>query len=370
MTSPTVKRSTHCRLNRALRLPDRAALLVATLLLTGLPASAQTGTRTAPRPVIIDMDPGTDDAMALLLALNSPELDVRALTVVPGNVTAEQGLENALKLASLASRCDIPVAGGARRPLAQRLITAEFVHGKNGMADIELPPSACRPDPRFAPDLIIEMVHRMPGQLTLVPIGPLTNIALAILKDPTIIPLVKEVVIMGGSISEGNVTAAAEANIYNDPEAAQLVFHAGWKLTMVGLDVTHKTNFGRPHLARLARTHGVQNDLATRVMTFLVELSAKFGAEGTPMHDPLAMGVAIDPSFVRTRQMRVDVETRGEFTRGATVGNRNNAVEHNEPRGDRLVMTGIDRVEPNAWVAVEVEAERFISFFIDRLAGR
>ena len=152
--------------------------------------------------------------------------------------------------------------------------------------------------------------------MTLVPLGPLTNIALAILKDPSIVPLVKEVVIMGGSITEGNVTAAAEANIYNDPEAAQVVFDAGWKLTMVGLDVTHRTVFGGRPLERLAKTHGTLNDFATRVMRFLVELSAKFGAEGTPMHDPLAMGVAIDPSFVRTRHMRVDVETRGQFTRG------------------------------------------------------
>jgi purine nucleosidase len=324
----------------------------------------------AARPVIIDTDPGTDDAMAILLALNSPEIDVKAFTVVPGNVTASQALDNALRLVSLAGRCDIPVAGGATRPLAQRLITAEFVHGRNGMADIELPAPQCKADARFAPDLIVEMVHARPGELTLVPVGPLTNIALAVLKDPTIVPLVKEVVIMGGSISEGNVTAVAEANIYNDPEAAQVVFQAGWKVTMVGLDVTHKTNFGRPHLARLAGSHGKLNDFATRVMTFLVELSAKFGAEGTPMHDPLAMGVAIDPSFVRSKHIRIEVETRGQFTRGATVGNRHNFVEHNELQGDRYVMTGIDRVEPNAWVALEVDAERFMSFFIDRLAGR
>jgi len=323
-----------------------------------------------PRAVIIDTDPGTDDAMAILLALNSPELDVRAFTVVPGNVPGPQALENTLRLVSLAGRCDIPVAGGATRPLAQRLITAEFVHGQNGLGDIELPVSKCKADPRFAPDLIIGMVHEMPGQLSLVPVGPLTNIALAVLKDPSIVPLVREVVVMGGSISEGNVTAVAEANIYNDPEAAQVVFHAGWKVSMVGLDVTHKTNFGRPHLARLASTHGTLNDFATRVMTFLIELSAKFGFEGTPMHDPLAMGVAIDPSFVRTKHMRVDVETRGEFTRGQTVGNRNNLVEHNELKGDRYVFTGFDRLEPNVLVAVEVDAERFMSFFIDRVAGR
>ena len=350
--------------------PAAAAVAVVLWASLALPARTRAAAPGPPRPVIIDTDPGTDDAMAILLALSSPEIDVRAFTVVPGNVTGAQGLQNALKLVSLAGRCDIPIAAGASRPLAQKLITAEFVHGKNGMADLELPPSRCRADPRFGPDLIVDMVHRMPGQITLVPLGPLTNIALAILKDPTIVPLVKEVVIMGGSVSEGNVTAAAEANIYNDPEAAKVVFDAGWKLTMVGLDVTHKTNFGRSHLGRLSKTHGTLNDFATRIMTFLVELSAKFGAEGTPMHDPLAMGVAIDPSFVETRPMRVDVETRGEFTRGATVGNRNNAIEHNELQGDRYVMTGIDRVTPNALVAVEVDAERFMSFFIDRLAGK
>lgn len=308
--------------------------------------------------------------MAILLALASPEVDVKAFTVVPGNVTGEQALKNALDLVSLAGRCDIPIAGGALRPLAQKLITAEFVHGQNGMAEIQLPPTKCKADPRFGPDLIIEMVHKMPGQITLVPVGPLTNIALALLKDPTIAPLVKEVVIMGGSITEGNVTAVAEANIYNDPEAAQVVFDAPWKVTMVGLDVTHKTNFGRAHLDRLAKTHGTINDFATRVMGFLIDLAKTFGSDGTPMHDPLAMGVAIDPTFVKAQHMRVDVETRGQFTRGATVGNRNNAVEHNEVRGDRYVMTGIDKVAPNVWVAVQVDSERFLSFFVDRLASK
>lgn len=352
-------------------LPSSCRQAARSLVVAGVLAVALSGRASAaPRPILIDTDPGTDDAMAILLALTSPEVDIKAFTVVPGNVTGQQALDNMLRIASLAGRCDIPVAAGALRPLAQRLITAEFVHGANGLANLELPPSKCQADRRFGPDLIIEMVHRMPGQLTLVPIGPLTNIALAVLKDPTIIPLVKEVVIMGGSITEGNVTAAAEANIYNDPEAAQVVFQAGWKVTMVGLDVTAKANFRRAHLERLARTRGTLNDLATKVMTFLVELSAKFGEDGTPMHDPLAMGVVIDPTFVKTKHMRIDVETRGEFTRGATVGNRYNMVEHNELRGDRWVMTGIDRVEPNAWVAVEADSERFMTLVIDRLAGK
>jgi purine nucleosidase len=323
-----------------------------------------------PRRVIIDTDPGTDDAMAILLALNSPELRVEAMTVVPGNVTGAQALENALGLMGLAGRCDVPIAPGARRPLAQKLITAEFVHGRDGMGDIDIPGSPCKADARFAPDLIIELVRKAPGQITLLPIGPLTNIALAVLKDPGIVPLVRDVVLMGGSITEGNVTAVAEANVYNDPEAAHIVFTAGWKVTMVGLDVTHRTLFGQNHLAELRKTHGTQNDFASQIMAFLVDLSARFGSPGTPMHDPLAVGVAVDPSLVTLREMRVDVETRGEFTRGMTVGNRNGAVERNVVQGDRLVMVGIDPVAPNTSVAVQVEADRFLKLFIERLRAR
>ena len=162
---------------------------------------------------------------------------MEALTVVPGNVDGPQGLENALKIVSLAGRCDVTVAGGAQHPLNQKLITAQFWHGKNGLANVELPPSKCKADPRFGPDLIIEMIHKFPHEITLIPVGPLTNIALAVSKDPSIAGLVKDIVIMGGSITGGNVNGAAEANIYNDPEAAQIVFNAGWTVTMVGSDV-------------------------------------------------------------------------------------------------------------------------------------
>jgi purine nucleosidase len=323
----------------------------------------------APKKVIIDTDPGTDDAIAILLALNSPELDVRALTVVPGNVTAQVGLENALKLASLANRCDIPVAGGAQHPLFQKLITAEFWHGKNGMANVELPASKCKADARFGPDLIIQMVHEHPHEITLVPIGPETNIALAVLKDPSIVPLVKEVIVMGGSISGGNVNAAAEANIYNDPEAAQIVFQAGWPLTMAGLDVGNATLFTRKHVAQLAKTHGPENDFMAAVTLYLVELSEKFGEAGTPMYDPLAVGAAIDPTIVKTQPMHVDVETRGEFSRGETVANRRNEIERNVLRGDRYIIEGLDRVAANVQVCVGVDAERFIQLFISRLQG-
>jgi purine nucleosidase len=327
-----------------------------------------------PRKVIIDTDPGTDDAMAIMLALNSPEFDVRALTVVPGNVTAAQGLENALRMLSLANRCDIAVAGGAQHPLFQKLITAEFWHGKNGLANIELPPSKCKKDPRWAPDLIIEMVHANPHEITLVPIGPLTNIALAIEKDPSIVPLVKEVVIMGGSITGGNVNAAAEANIYNDPEAAQIVFQAGWPLTMVGLDVGDKTLLTRKHIEVLKKNPGPMSDFIYKVADFLIGLSEKFGESGTPMYDPLAVGVAIDGTLVKAPAMHVDVETRGEFTRGETVANRRGAIErnvlHHFPDGDRYVIEGIDKVEPNAKVCTEVNAEKFLQMFVSRIQGK
>ena len=339
-------------------------MAVATLLACAVPASATA------KKVIFDTDPGTDDALALMLALNSPELDVRAITVVPGNVTASQGLENALRMVSLANRCDIPVAAGAQHPLFQKLITAEFWHGKNGLANVELPASKCKVDSHFGPDLIIQMVHAAPHEITLVPVGPLTNIALAVLKDPSIVPLVKEVILMGGSIGGGHVNAAAEANIYNDPEAAQIVFQAGWPLTMVGLDVGDKTLFSKKYLAQLGQTHGPVNDFIYAVGKYLVDLSAQFGSLGSPMYDPLAVGVAVDATLVKAPEMHVDVETRGEFTRGETVANRHGMVERNVLHGDHYVIEALDKVAPNAKVCVDVEADRFLQLFVSRIKGK
>src|SRR5215813_11398484 len=226
-------------------------LAAATIFLSSLFAFAQ-----SPKRAIIDTDPGVDDAFAILLALNSPELKVEALTVVPGNVEGKQGLENALKIASLANRCDVLIAGGAQHPLNQKLITAQYWHGKNGLAGVELPAPKCKADPRFGPDLIIELVHKYPHEITLIPVGPLTNIALAVSKDPSIVSLVKDIVIMGGSVSGGNVDGAAEANIYGDPEAAAIVFNAGWTVTMVGSDVGERTLITRNHLAQLRAMQG------------------------------------------------------------------------------------------------------------------
>lgn len=323
-----------------------------------------------PRRVIIDTDPGIDDAMAILLALNSPELKVEALTVVPGNVEAWQGLDNALKIVSLAGRCDLPVAGGAQHPLNQKLITAQFWHGKNGLAGVELPASKCKADPHFGPDLIIELVHRYPHEISLVPVGPLTNIALAVSKDPSIVPLVKDVVIMGGSISGGNVNGAAEANIYGDPEAAAIVFNAGWMVTMIGSDVGERTLMTRKHMNELQTIHGPESDFIYKLADFYVSRSETSGYSGAAMYDPLAVATMIDPTLVTLKDMHVDVETKGEFTRGETIANRMGSNENNVLHGDHYEIEGVVRLKPNARVCLASDAERFLRLFIGRIKGR
>lgn len=342
-------------------------LLIASIipgLLNGVAAAE------GPRRVIIDTDPGVDDAMAILLALNSPELKVEALTVVPGNVEAWQGLENALKIVSLAGRCDVAVAGGAQHPLNQKLITAQFWHGKNGLAGVELPASKCKADARFAPDLIIETIHKYPHELTLIPVGPLTNIALAVSRDPSIATLVKDIVIMGGSITGGNVDGAAEANIYNDPEAASIVFNAGWTVTMIGSDVGERTIITRKYLTELQSQHGPESDFVAKLADFYITRSEKSGYQGAAMYDPLAVGTVIDSTLVTLKDMHVDVETRGEFTRGETVANRMGSNENNVLHGDHYEIEGAIPLKANARVCLASDAPRFLGMFVSRIKGK
>jgi len=345
----------------------RCPKLIVLVVLIGLASGAS---QAAPRRVIIDTDPGVDDAMAILLALNSPELRVEALTVVAGNVETAQGLENALKIVSLANRCDVVVAGGAQHPLNQKLITAQFWHGKNGLAGVELPASKCKADSRFGPDLIIEMVHKYPHELTLIPVGPLTNIALAVSKDPTIASLVRDIVIMGGSVSGGNVNGAAEANIYNDPEAAQIVFNAGWMVTMIGSDVGERTLMTRKYLTELQASHGPQSDFVAKLADFYLTRSEKSGYSGAAMYDPLAVGAVIDPTLVTLKDMHVDVETKGEFTRGETVPNRMGSNENNVLHGDHYEIEGVIELKPNARVCLASDADRFLNLFFSRIRGK
>src|SRR5271154_1886081 len=339
-------------------------------LVIALLATSTVLAQTEKRRVIIDTDPGTDDALAILLALNSPELEVEAITVVPGNVVAKQGLDNALKLVSLANRCDIPVAAGAQQPLLQKTYTATYWHGKNGLADIELPPPNCKVDARFAPDLIIELVRKYPHEITLVPVGPLTNIALAISKDPSIVGLVKDIVIMGGSISGGNVNGAAEANIFGDPEAAQIVFNAGWKVTMVGSDVGERTLITRKYLTDLQSLHGPESDFIAKLAGFYLTRSEKSGYSGAAMYDPLAVGTVIDPTLVTLKNMHVDVETKGEFTRGETVANRMGSDENDVLHGDHYEIDGVIALKQNARVCVASDGDRFVRLFVSRISGK
>jgi len=343
-----------------------ASILISFFVIASL---ANVFSQAAPRRVIIDTDPGTDDAMAIILALNSPEFKVEALTVVPGNVEARQGLENALKIVSLAGRCDVVVAGGAQHPLNQKLITAQYWHGKNGLANVELPPSKCKADPRFGPDLIIEMIHKYPHEITIIGVGPETNLALAILKDPTIVPLVKRVILMAGSISGGNVNGAAEFNVYCDPDAADLVFRAGWPITMVGLDVTEITLISSAQVDEIERGGSAEAKFAAAVARFQVGLYQGTGFSGGAIHDALAVGAAIDPSFLKLRAMHIDVETEGRIARGETVANRLGTVDHVVDKGDHLETVGVDEVRPNAQVAVGIDSERFLKLFIARLSG-
>ncbi len=346
-----------------------SALAVVCVIASFAPVACAGATKEAQK-VIIDTDPGTDDALALLLAFNSPELQVEAVTVVAGNVTADMGLDNALRITSLAGKCDVPVAKGAAGPLTQKLNTEEFWNGANGVGGAELPATRCEAVSSFGPDLIIRLVHQFPHQITLIPIGPLTNIALAVSKDRTIVPLVKEVVLMGGSITGGNVNAASEFNIHSDPEAASIVFNAGWRLEMVGLDVTEHTLITNADVARMESKPGPETKFAAAVARFQIGTYQGTGFGGGAIHDALAVGAVIDPSFLNTKAMRVDIELDGKFTRGATVANRENAVDRVVPRGDRLETVGVDSVEPNVQVAIRLDSQRFIQMFVERISGK
>jgi purine nucleosidase len=346
--------------------------VVMTFVCTGCFAPVARGQQHGePKKVILDTDPGTDDALAMLLAFNSPELQVEAITVVAGNMTADAGLENALKITSLAGRCDVPVAKGAIRPLMQELNTGKFWNGPNGVGGAELPPAKCKSAAEFAPDLIIQLVHKYPHQITLIPVGPLTNIAIAVAKDPGIVPLVKELVLMGGGITGGNVTAVSEYNIHSDPEAASIVFNAGWPITMVGLDVTEITLVTDEDVARLESKPGPETTFAAAVARFQIGTYKGTGIfHGGAVHDAMAVGQVIDPTILKTQDMRVDIETDGKFTRGMTVANRKNAIERNVPEGDHLQSMGLEAVQPNVHVAVGADSRKFVNMLIVRISGK
>jgi purine nucleosidase len=271
--------------------------------------------------IILDCDPGHDDAVALLLAHGSPEIELLAVTTVMGNQTIEKVTRNALSVARVAGITGVPFAKGAHRPLVRKVETAESIHGESGLDGPVLPEPTIELDPRHAVDLIIDTIMQHdPGTVTLVPTGALTNIALAARKEPRIVERVKEVVLMGGGFHTGNWSATSEFNIVIDPEAAHIVFNEPWPLTMVGLDVTHEALATREVAASIAA-------VGTGPARFVGELLDFFahsykdaqGFDFPPVHDPCAVAFVIDPSVMEVRRVPLDVELTGSLTLGMTV---------------------------------------------------
>jgi inosine-uridine nucleoside N-ribohydrolase len=333
-------------------------------------------TAAAPHRIIIDTDPGVDDALAILLALRSPELKVEAITPVAGNVPLEFTLPNALKLVEIAGRTDVPVAGGARHPLVRRLITGEHVHGNNGLAGVEFPEPKIKPVAETAPEMIRKIVNASPGEISIVAVGPLTNVAMALRADSALAGKLRSIVIMGGSLSGGNVTPAAEFNVYVDPEAARVVFDAGVPLTMVGLDVTRKVLFTDQRLKALEVAKNPSGIAAAKIMAATLEhLNRGPHPMIEAMHDPLTVANLIDPGILTLKDYYIEVETEGEFTAGETVGWEHPPVRGSAPMSlaDKDAGTGIlatdETFKANTRIAVEVDAERFFRLLLGRLTA-
>jgi inosine-uridine nucleoside N-ribohydrolase len=294
-----------------------------------------------PTPVILDMDPGHDDAVALMLACGAPELEVRAVTTVAGNVLLHKTTRNALRVLSLIGREDVPVGAGADAPLARPLHTAEDIHGESGLDGQELPEPTFGPDIRGAVRLIADVLETSPEPVTLVPTGPLTNIATFLKEHPHLVDKVDQIVLMGGSMGLGNTTPAAEFNIYVDPEAARTVFRSGLPITMVGLDVTRRASAGPEEVRRL-RTLGRVGEVAAEFVTFFPETYRRtYGFNAPPIHDAVAVAAVVEPGIMETRPMRVEIECESELTRGETVCDLK-GVWGKPPNAE--VGVGLDRV--------------------------
>ena len=305
--------------------------------------------------IIIDTDPGQDDAVAILLALASPELEVLGLTAVAGNVPLALTEVNARKICELAGRTDLAVHAGRAAPLSRPLVTAEHVHGKTGLDGIQLPHPTMPLREADAVDFIVETLRReAPGTVTLVPIGPLTNIAAAFQAAPDIIGRVQQIVLMGGAYFEvGNITPAAEFNIYVDPEAASLVFGAGAPLVVVPLDVTHKALTSRAWVDGMAAL-GTRCGRAVAGWTDFFERfdTAKYGSLGAPLHDPCTIAWLLQPELFAGRQINVEIETEGRYTTGMTVAD----------------WWGVSGRAPNALFLKDVDRDALFALLSQRIA--
>lgn len=306
------------------------------------------------RRIIIDTDPGQDDAVAILLALGSPELEVVGITAVAGNVPLKLTEKNARKICELAGRPDVKVYSGAIRPLMRHLVTAEEVHGKTGLNGPELPEPKMKLQDEHAVDFIVRtLMEEDSGTITLCPLGPLTNIALALIREPKIASRIKEIVLMGGGFFEGgNVTPAAEFNIYVDPHAADVVLRSGVPIVMMPLDVTHKALTSAKRIAAV-RALGTRVGEATAQMLEFFERfdEEKYGTDGGPLHDPCVIAYLLKPDLFKGRSCNVTVETASELTMGMTV----------------IDWWGVTKRQKNALVMRDIDSDGFFALLTERL---
>lgn len=307
-----------------------------------------------PKRIIIDTDPGVDDTMAIFFAFCSPELEVEGLTTIFGNSETRFTTLNALRLVEMAGRSDVPVARGAEAPLMRPFIGEGWrVHGPQGTGTHELPPPKGAPDPRRAAQFIVDKVMANPGEISLVPLGPLTNIALAVSLEPRIAEHVKSVVLMGGAAdANGNASAVAEANIRNDPEAARIVFNAPWDVVMVGLDVTRKSIITPDYVdSLLSAGNRFTEFIGLLVPHYLDFYRTNVGLDGFFVHDSSAIAYVIDPTLFTTKAMNVDVEIHSPTSFGLTATDW------------RLSSNGPQNVN----VCVDVDSERLLNLYMERL---
>ena len=304
-------------------------------------------------PIILDCDPGHDDAIALILALASPELDLKAVTTSAGNQTPEKTLRNALRILTLLQRNDIPVAGGAVKPLMRELIIADNVHGESGLDGPELP------EPNFAPqqcnaiELIAKTLRESKEPMTIVATGPLTNIALLLTSHAELKPKIARIVIMGGTAGLGNWTPAAEFNIYVDPEAAEIVFQSGLPIVMAGLDVTHRAQIMSEDIERFRQLDNPVAAVVADLLDFFMEYhkQEKWGFQGAPLHDPCTIAWLIKPSMFTCVERWVGVETQGKYTQGMTV----------------VDYYSLTNNAPNTTVMMDIDRQAFVDLLVERV---
>jgi pyrimidine-specific ribonucleoside hydrolase len=307
-----------------------------------------------PIPIILDCDPGHDDALALLLALARPEVELLGVTTVAGNATLDNTTRNALSVLTLIERTDVPVAVGADGPLRRPLMTAAHVHGTSGLEGAELPEPGVAPVAEPAIDLMARLLRETDQPVTLVPTGPLTNVAMLIQRHPDLLSRIAHICLMGGALGEGNITASAEFNIWVDPDAAAVVFESGRPVTMIGLEVTHQAIVTAADADRMERLGG----RTARVFADLVRYFARFhrqryGWDGSPIHDAVAVAHVLGRGLVETVDYRVDVEVDSELTRGRTVAD----------------FRGLTGRPPNAAVGVGIDRQRFVEMLLEAVAA-